>query len=70
MKKKPFLIETDKVYQETMILIFDLMDKGEEKLTLAEVEHLRIITSRIEKYEDEVLQLKPVKTYITSQSAV
>jgi HTH-type transcriptional regulator/antitoxin HigA len=58
---KEFLIATDKDYHETMIAIYELMNKGENNLALEEIEKLKIMTVAAEKYEDEVLHLKPLK---------
>jgi HTH-type transcriptional regulator / antitoxin HigA len=54
-------INSKKSYHETMVAIFRLMDKGEENLTTEEVEHLSTMVVAAEKYEDEVLGLKPQK---------
>jgi HTH-type transcriptional regulator/antitoxin HigA len=59
--EKEFLIPTDKDYHETMITIYELMNKGETHLTLEEIETLKMMTLAAEKYEDEVLHLKPVR---------
>jgi len=56
-----FLIATDKNYHETMIAIYELMNKGEAQLSNREIEQLKILTVAAEKYEDEVLHLKPVR---------
>ena len=57
--EKEFLIATDKNYHETMITIFELMNKGEDNLTEEDIELLKAMTGAAEKYEDEVLHLKP-----------
>ena len=57
--EEEFLIATDKDYQETMIAIYELMNKGEANLILAEIEQLKLMTLAAEKYEDEILHLKP-----------
>lgn len=59
--EREFLITTDKNYHETMVAIFDLMNKGENNLNDKEVELLKVMTVAAEKYEDDILQLKPVK---------
>jgi HTH-type transcriptional regulator/antitoxin HigA len=59
--EKQFLIATDKNYHETMIAIYELMNRGENNLTSEELEQLRVMAIAAEKYEDEVLHLKPVK---------
>jgi len=56
-----FLIDTDKKYHETMIEIYELMNKGEMNLTADEAKLLEMMAVAAEKYEDEVLQLKPIK---------
>jgi len=55
------MILNDKSYHETMITIYDLMNKGEANLTDDEIKKLSEITLAAEKYEDEVLGLKPAK---------
>lgn len=57
--EEKFLISTDKNYHETMIAIFELMNKGEANLKDEEIELLKIMTVAAEKYEDDVLHLKP-----------
>jgi HTH-type transcriptional regulator/antitoxin HigA len=59
--EKEFLISTDKNYHETMIAIYELMNKGETHLTSSEIEQLKLMTVAAEKYEDEILHLKPTK---------
>jgi len=59
--EKEFSIGTNKIYHETMIAIYELMNKGENNLTSKEIEILRNMTIAAEKYEDETLHLKPVK---------
>jgi len=56
-----FQITSEKHYHETMIVIYDLMNKGEINLTDSEIENLRGLTVATEKFEDEVLGLRPVK---------
>jgi len=63
--KKEFLILTDEDYHQTMIDIYDLMNKGEGNLTSAETERLRLMAITAEKYEDEILHLKPVKPLVS-----
>jgi HTH-type transcriptional regulator/antitoxin HigA len=57
--EKEFLIASDKNYHETMIAIYELMNKGEANLTPSEIEQLKSMTVAAEKYEDEILHLKP-----------
>jgi len=55
------VILNDKSYHKTMIAIYDLMNKGEANLTDDDIKTLSEITMAAEKYEDEILGLKPVK---------
>ena len=55
------IITSQKEYEETMIAVFELMDKGEAALTENELNKLGIMTSAAEVYEDEVLGLKPTE---------
>ena len=57
--KQPLLIESDEAYGETMVLIYDLMNKGESNLTPVELERLENMAKAVEKYEDEILHRKP-----------
>jgi antitoxin component HigA of HigAB toxin-antitoxin module len=54
-------INSRKVYHETMLAIYKLMDRGESNLTAAELKKLAAMSAAAEKYEDEVLGLKPQK---------
>ncbi|WP_316794301.1 helix-turn-helix transcriptional regulator [Pedobacter frigoris] len=56
-----FQITSEKHYHETMVVIYDLMNKGEANLSGSEIERLRELTVATEKFEDKVLGLKPVK---------
>jgi len=58
---KDVTIATDKDYHELMIVIYELMNKGEADLSDEDIENLKLMTVAAEKYEDEVLGLKPVK---------
>jgi HTH-type transcriptional regulator/antitoxin HigA len=55
--EKEFLITTDKNYHETMVVIYEIMNKGEANLTSEEIEQLKVMTIAAEKYED---RLKPM----------
>jgi antitoxin component HigA of HigAB toxin-antitoxin module len=55
-------IHSKKDYHETMVAVYNLMNKGEAKLTNTEVKKLAVMAEAAEKYEDEVLGLKPQKT--------
>jgi len=59
--EKRFAITSDENYRETMIAIYELMNKGEAHLASADIEQLKIMTVAAEKYEDEVLNLKPIQ---------
>lgn len=54
-------ITSDKHYHETMVDIYELMNKGEANLTEPESERLVAMAVAAEKYEDEVLGLRPVR---------
>ena len=54
-------IHSKKDYHETMVAVYTLMNKGEAKLTNTEVKKLAVMAEAAEKYEDEVLGLKPQK---------
>src|SRR5438445_4964483 len=54
-------ITSKKAYHETMIAVYDLMNKGEANLTAKELKTLAAMAKAAEEYEDNVLGLKPVK---------
>lgn len=54
-------ITSKKAYHETMLAIYELMDKGESNLSRAEIKRLAGMSEAAEKFEDEVLGLKPKK---------
>jgi len=54
-------INSKKTYHETMLAIYKLMDKGEVNLPTMELKKLASMSAAAEKYEDEVLGLKPKK---------
>ena len=54
-----FEIKSKKTYHETMVEIYKLMNKGESKLNKIELKRLAIMSAAAEKYEDEILGLKP-----------
>jgi len=58
---KGFAINNDKDYHEAMIAIYELMNKGEAALQPDEIARLKVMTVATEKYEDEVLNLKPIR---------
>lgn len=53
-------ITSEKDYHQKMVEIYELMNKGEANLTHADIAHLSDMTVATEKFEDEVLQLRPV----------
>ena len=56
-----YKISSKKNYHETMVEIYNLMNKGEANLTDKEAASLAMMAEAAEKYEDEVLGLKPLK---------
>ncbi len=56
-----YLINSKKAYHETMVTIYNLMNKGEANLTKTELQRLETMAIAAEKFEDEVLGLKPPK---------
>jgi antitoxin component HigA of HigAB toxin-antitoxin module len=54
-------IKSKKDYHELMVDIYTLMNKGEAKLSAAEIKRLAAMSSAAEHYEDTVLGLKPKK---------
>ena len=55
------IIASKKAYHETMVTIYELMNKGEQNLTEKELSRLKILAEAAEEFEDNVLDLKPVK---------
>ncbi|MEO6637409.1 MAG: helix-turn-helix domain-containing protein [Ginsengibacter sp.] len=53
------IINSKKDYHETMVAVYNLMNKGEDNLTPVELKKLQSMATAGEKYEDEVLDLKP-----------
>ena len=56
-----YLVTSEKHYHESMIVIYDLMNKGEKNMNLQDTEKLKTMTKATEKFEDEALGLRPVK---------
>jgi HTH-type transcriptional regulator/antitoxin HigA len=54
-----YKIVSEKQYYEIMTLIYDLMSKGGVNLSERENKKLMAMTIATEKFEDEVLGLKP-----------
>jgi len=57
--KREFAISSKKHYHETMVNIYELMNKGEENLTNAERKKLGLMVNAAEKFEDETIGLRP-----------
>ena len=57
--KNEFVITSVKHYHETMVAVYNLMNKGEKSLKKEEMNKLRKMTEAAEKYEDKVLGLRP-----------
>lgn len=55
------VINSKKSYHETMVAVYNLMNKGEANLTSAELKKLSTMAVAAERYEDEVLELKPAR---------
>ena len=53
-----------------MVEVYELMNKGESKLSKDELNKLSVMSEAAEKYEDEVLQLKPKRQPQTIQEMV
>ena len=56
-----YLVTSEKHYHESMIVIYDLMNKGEKNMNLQDTEKLKAMTKATEKFEDEALGWRPVK---------
>jgi HTH-type transcriptional regulator/antitoxin HigA len=54
-----YKINSKKEYHQTMVDVYELMNKGEHLLTEAELNRLSIMAEAAEKYENDVLHLKP-----------
>ena len=54
-------ITTRKAYHETMVAVYDLMNRGEANLTAKELKTLSAMAKAAEEYEDNVLGLKPTR---------
>lgn len=55
------IIPSRKAYHETMVAVYNLMNKGEANLTAKELKSLEAMARAAEEYEDNVLGLKPAK---------
>ena len=54
-------ITSKKTYHQTMVAVYDQMDKGETNLTEKELNKLEGMAKAAEEYEDNVLGLKPAE---------
>jgi len=54
-----YKINSKKEYHQTMVDVYDLMNKGEQLLSTDELNKLSMMAEAAEKYENEVLLLKP-----------
>jgi HTH-type transcriptional regulator/antitoxin HigA len=54
-------ITSKKAYHETMVAVYDLMNKGAANLSAKEFKTLGAMAKAAEDYEDNVLGLKPVE---------
>lgn len=57
-----YKINSKKEYHQTMIQVYDLMNKGEHSLSEDELSKLSVMAKVAEKYENEVLGLGVLKT--------
>jgi len=63
-------IKSKKEYHQTMVEVYDLMNKGEQNLSECEMNRLSVLAEEAERYEDEVLQLRPIQQPNTIQEMV
>jgi antitoxin component HigA of HigAB toxin-antitoxin module len=57
-----YQIKSKRAYHQTMIQVYDLMNKGEHSLSEDELSKLSVMAEVAEKYENEVLGLGVLKT--------
>ena len=53
--EKELAITTEAAYQEAMITMYELMERGNEDLTAEETEQLKAMQAATEKYEADYL---------------
>jgi HTH-type transcriptional regulator / antitoxin HigA len=63
-------IKSKREYHQTMVEVYDLMNKGEHNLSECEMNRLSVLAEEAERYEDEVLQLRPLQQPKTIQEMV
>ncbi|MEY3576883.1 MAG: hypothetical protein RL394_466 [Bacteroidota bacterium] len=56
-----YQIKSKKEYHQTMVQVYDLMNKGEHSLSEDELSKLSVMAEAAEKYENEVLCLRALK---------
>ena len=54
-----YKINSKREYHQTMVDVYELMNKGEHRLNEDELNRLSIMAEAAEKYENDVLHLKP-----------
>jgi len=57
-----YQIKSKREYHQTMVQVYDLMNKGEHSLSEDELSKLSVMAEAAEKYENEVLGLGVLKT--------
>lgn len=57
--KNEFIIDSNKNYHGAMLAIYQIMNKGESNLKSDELEELESMSRAAERYEDDILYLKP-----------
>lgn len=60
LRMKP-KINSKKEYHQTMVLVYELMNKGEKQLSAKELKQLAELSLAVEQYEDAVLGLNSLK---------
>ncbi len=60
-----YAIKSKRAYHETMVEVYNLLNKGQANLTSSQLKKLASMAAAAEKYEDEVLGLKPAKNPAT-----
>ncbi len=54
---KKYNTKTDKQYKMHLSKLYDIMNKGETNLTSKEINYTRKLALKVEKYEDQTLEL-------------
>ena len=58
-----YQIKSKKEYHQTMVQVYDLMNKGEHSLSEDELSKLSVMAEAADKYENEVLCLGALKKH-------